>query len=183
MRAPAASALAYGLHMRDARRSAENLCSSVHGVASGVSDATREPGRCRQHEATQHAIRQVLLDLVESCARVASATRMPSRKGFLDFFGSQLLGNAMGWTAGVMAAGLVDTFFEARSMRNLWGLAAWGGRTLVSADDYRVIMNLASYSAGLIMLISTRHLVLRLVSEFRDLRGQRNGRARASDSP
>jgi hypothetical protein len=169
--------------MRDARRSAENLCSSVHGVASGVSDATREPSRCWRHEATQHAIRQVLLDLVESCARVASATRMPSRKGFLDFFGSQLLGNAVGWTAGVMAAGLVETFFEARSIRNLWGLAAWGGRTVVSADDYRVIMTLTSYTAGLIMLILMRHLVLRLATEFRDVRGERNGRERASDSP
>ena len=169
--------------MRDARRSAENLCSSVHGVASGVSDATPEPSRGWRHEATQHAIRQVLLDLVESCARVASATRMPSRKGFLDFFGSQLLGNAVGWTAGVMAASLVETFFEARSMRNLWGLAAWGRRTVVSADDYRVIMTLTSYTAGLIMLILMRHLVLRLATEFRDVRGERNGRERASDSP
>lgn len=165
------------------RRSPESLCSSVHGVASGVSDATREPSRCRRHDATQHAIRQVLLDLVESCARVASATRMPSRRRFLDFFGSQLLGNTVGWTAGVMAAGLVETFFEARSIRNLWGLAAWGGRTVVSADDYRLIMTLTSYTAGLIMLILMRHLVLRLATEFRDVRGERNGRERAADSP
>jgi hypothetical protein len=170
--------------MRDVhRRSAENLCSSVHGVASGVSDATREPSRCWRHDATQHAIRQILLDLVESGARVASATRMPSRKGFLDFFGSQILGNTVGWTAGVMAAGLVETFFEARSIRNLWGLAAWGGRSVVSADDYRVIMTLTSYTAGLIMLILMRHLVLRLATEFRDVRGERSGRERASDSP
>ena len=147
--------------MRDARRSGENLCSSVHG----------------------DAIRQVLLDLVESCARVAGATRMPSRKGFLDFFGSQLLGNAVGWTAGVMAAGFVETYFEAKSIRNLWGLAAWGRRTVVSADDYRVIMTLTSYTAGLIMLILMRHLVLRLATEFRALRLERDARDRASDPP
>ena len=158
------------------RRSAESLCSSVPTVAPAVSDATREPSRGWRHDATRRAIRQVLLDLAESCLRVASETRLPSRKGVLEFFRSQLLANAVGWTAGVMAAGLVETFFEVRSIRNLWGLAAWGGRTLVSADDYRVIMNLTSYTAGLIMLILTRHLVLRLVTEFRDVRGEGNGR-------
>jgi hypothetical protein len=175
-------ALACGLHMRDTGRSAENLCSSLHGVAPGVSNAARQPSRCWR-DATQHAIRQVVLDLVESFARVASATRMPSRKGFLDFFGSQLLGNAVGWTAGVMAAGFVETYFEAKSIRNLWGLAAWGDRTVVSANDYRVIMTLTSYTAGLVMLILMRHLVLRLATEFRDVRGERNERERASVSP
>lgn len=162
------------------RRSAENPCSSVR---PGVSDASWAPSRSWRHDATPRAIRQVLLDLVHSCARVAGETRLPSRKGVLEFFGSQLLGNAVGWTAGVMAAGLVETFFEARSIRNLWGLAAWKGRTLVSADDYRGIMTLTSYTAGLIMLILTRHLALRLVTEFRDVRVERNGRERASDSP
>ena len=86
------------------------------------------------------------------------------------------MANVVGWTAGVIAAGLVETFFEARSIRNLWGLAAWGGRTLVSADAYRAIMTATSYTAGLIMLISMRHLVLRLVTEFRDLRLERKNR-------
>ena len=165
------------------RRSAENPCSSARAVAAAGSDATREPSRGWRPDAARRVIRPVLLDLVESCVRVASATRLPSGKGVLEFFGNQLLANAVAWTAGVTAAGLVETFFEVRGIRNLWGLAAWGGRTLVSADDYRVIMNLTSYTAGLVVLISTRHLVLRLVSEFRDLRGERNGRERASDPP
>ena len=55
--------------------------------------------------------------------------------------------------------------------------------TVVSADDYRVIMTLTSYTAGLIMLILMRHLVLRLATEFRDVRGERNERERAPDSP
>ena len=165
------------------RQSAENLCSSACAVAPGVSDAARAPSRCWRHDATRGTIRQVLLDLVQSCARVASETRLPSRKGVLEFFGSQLLANAVAWTAGVMAAGLVETFFEARSIRNLWGLAAWGDRTVVSADHYRLIMTLTSYTAGLVMLTLMRHLVLRLVTEFRDVRVERNGRERASDSP
>jgi hypothetical protein len=44
-------------------------------------------------------------------------------------------------------------------------------------------MTLTSFTAGLIMLILMRHLVLRLATEFRDVRGERNGRGRASDSP
>src|SRR5262245_53597122 len=108
---------------------------------------------------------QVLPDLVESGARVVRKTHLPSPQGVLSFFGNQLLANAVGWTAGVMAVGLVETLFEARSIRNLWGLAAWGGRTLVSADDYRWIMTLTSYTTGLVMMILMRHLVLRLLTE------------------
>jgi hypothetical protein len=115
---------------------------------------------------------------------VVRKTRLPSPQHVLSFFGDQLLANAVAWTAGAMAAGLVGSFFEARSLRNLWGLAAWGGhRTLVSADAYRMIVTLTSYTAGLIMLISMRHLVLRLVTEFRALRLERNARDRSSDPP
>jgi hypothetical protein len=125
---------------------------------------------------------EVLPDLVESGARVVRKTRLPSPQGVLAFFGNQLLANALGWTAGVMAVGLVETFFEARTVRNLWGVAAWGGRTLVSADDYRMLVTLTSYTAGLLMMIAMRHLVLRLVTEFRDLRLERNGHGRAPDA-
>ena len=135
----------------------------------------------RRRSAARLAIGQLLSDLVASGARVLHKTRLPSPQGVLAFFGNQLVANAVAWTAGVMAAGLVETFFEARSIRNLWGLAAWGGRTLVSSDDYQMIAALTSYTAGLIMLIAMRHLVLRLVGEFRDLRLERNGRNRVSD--
>jgi hypothetical protein len=43
----------------------------------------------------------------------------------------------------------------------------------VSADDYELIMNVASYSAGLIMLIMARYLILRLIAEFHALRRER----------
>ena len=163
------------------RRSTENPCFRVHGGAPGVSGAIQVPSRSWRSAATGLAIGQVFSDLVASGARVLRKTRLPSPQGLLAFFGNQLLANAVAWTAGVMAAGLVETFVEARSIRNLWGLAAWGGRTLVSADDYRTIMTLTSYTAGLVMMILMRHLVLRLVTEFRGLRLERNGRDRASD--
>lgn len=166
------------------RRSTENPCLPVHGGTPGVSGAIRVPSPPWRRNATRLAIGQVLSDLVASCAGVVRRTRLPSPQGVLAFFGNQLLANAVAWTAGVMAAGLVETFFEARSIRNLWGLAPWGGgRTLVSADDYQMIVTLTSYTAGLIMLILMRHLVSRLVTEFRDLRLERNGRDRASDPP
>jgi hypothetical protein len=43
----------------------------------------------------------------------------------------------------------------------------------VSADDYELIVNVASYSAGLIMLILARYLILRLIAEFHGLRRER----------
>src|SRR5215470_16439398 len=126
------------------RRSTEDSCLRVHAAGPGVSRAIPVPSRLWRSDATPHATGRVLPDLVASCARLVRKTRLPSSQGVLAFFGNQLLANAVGWTAGVTAAGLVETFFEARSMRNLWGLAAWGGRTLVSADAYRVIMTVTS---------------------------------------
>src|SRR5262245_48195101 len=158
------------------RRSTEPPCFRVHAGSPSVPGAIRVPSRSWRSDATRLTIGQVLADLVASGARVVHKTRLPSPQGVLAFFGNQLLANAVAWTAGVMAAGLVQTLFEARSIRNLCGLAARGGRTLVSADDYRMIAALTSYAAGLIMLIVMRDLVLRLVGEFRDLRLERNGR-------
>jgi hypothetical protein len=43
-------------------------------------------------------------------------------------------------------------------------------------------MTLASYAAGLIMLIFMRHLIMRLVAEFRSLRIERARGDRASDA-
>ena len=164
------------------RRSIEGLYSRARGGATGVLGALRVPGRGWRGDTIRRASGQLLPDLVSSGARVVRKTRLPSREGVLAFFGKQLWANAVAWTAGVMAAGLVEAFFEQRSMRNLWGLAGWGGRTLVSADDYRVIMTLTSYTTGLLMLILMRHLVLRWVSEFRDLRLERSERETSDPS-
>jgi hypothetical protein len=163
------------------RRSIESLYSRARGGATGVLGALQVPSRGWRGDPIGRTTGQLLPDLVSSCARVVRKTRLPSREGVLAFFGNQLGANAVAWTAGVMAAGLVEVFFEQRSVRNLWGLAAWGGRTLVSADDYRVIMTLTSYTTGLVMLILMRHLVLRWVSEFRDLRLERSEPDQASD--
>lgn len=107
---------------------------------------------------------------------------MPTREGVAAFFAHQVLANAVAWTAGVTTVALVKHFFEVKGLRNLWGLTASSRRTLVSGDDYEMIMILASYSAGLIMLILMRHLVLRLITEFRSLRLERDQDHGVSDS-
>lgn len=89
--------------------------------------------------------------------------------------------HAAAWSAGLITAGLVQRFFEVRGLRNLWGVAAFSGRSVVSGHDYRLLVTLASYLAGLIMLILIRRLVLRWITEIRSLRKERgspNGAAR-----
>ena len=128
-----------------------------------------------QRDATQNTIRQAIADFFESWARVVRKTHVPTRESTMRYFGNQLVVNAAAWTAALLAARVVKTFFEVKGIRTHWGLAASRDRTLVSADDFQLIMSLASYTAGFIMLILVRHLLLRLISEFRSLRIERIG--------
>ncbi|KPJ75645.1 MAG: hypothetical protein AMS19_13775 [Gemmatimonas sp. SG8_23] len=155
------------------RRSAESLAFATRAGVRGVSTGRRAGISWWRCGPIQRAIRLAAADVFESCGRVARKTHVPTRKGILEFFGNQVLINAVAWTAGVIAAGLVKSFFEVKGFRNLWGLIAPRGRALVSADDYQMIMTLMSYSAGLLMLILVRHLILRLITEFRALRLER----------
>lgn len=131
------------------------------------------PVRSRPRDATRAALQQVLSDFLESCHRVARKTHWPTREGLLRFFGDQVVLNGVSWTAGLLAARFVKNFFEVRGFQNLWGLLAPQGRTLVSAEDYQLIVTVASYSAGLLMLIFVRHLVVRVLTEFTLLRFER----------
>jgi hypothetical protein len=101
-------------------------------------------------------------------------TRLPTWKSIGRYLGHQVLINSVAWTAGLLAVGLVRSFFEVRSFRNLWGLFAWGDRTLVSADDYQAMTNVTSYLAGLVILIFVRHFILRVSTELHDLRLERD---------
>jgi hypothetical protein len=125
----------------------------------------------QHHQPASTGLRRALADVFESFRRVARKTDWPGRAGFLQFLGDQLLLNGVSWTAGLLAVWLVRSLFEVRSFRNLWGLTA--DRTLVSEQDYQLLVNVASYTAGLVMLIAVRHLVLRVVSELYLLRLER----------
>lgn len=155
------------------RQATEFVPLPIRDRARGLSRALQAAYRWCRSDSTRHALGQGTCDLFESCGRVARRTHRPTRDGVLQFLGNQVLVNAVAWTAGVAAAGLVGSFFEAKGLRNLWGLTASGGRTVVSADDYQLIVTFASYSAGLVMLILMRHLILRVVAEFRSLRAER----------
>ena len=139
--------------------------------------SAHEPDR---RDARRAALQQALADLLESWSRVVRQFEIPTRDGLRSFARSQLLTNAVSWTAGILAAGLVRRFFEAKGVRNLWGLVPSGSRTVVSAGTYDLIVTAASYCAGLAMLIVVRQLVLRLLVEFQLLRLER---ARSGAAP
>lgn len=141
--------------------------------ARSVSAPSRGASGWRHGADPRRAAGGPITDLFEAGVRVVRKTRLPTRRGVLGFFGNQVLVNAVAWTAAVAAAGLVKHFFEVRGLRNLWGLTAWSSRTVVSADDYQTITGLLAYSAGLVMLILVRHLVLRLIAELHSLRIER----------
>jgi len=110
-------------------------------------------GTTRAHRG---ALRQATADAVEGAARVVRATRIPTRKTILDFLTHQVLVNSVAWTAGLIAAGVVTSLYEVRGLRNLWGVAASGSRTLVSGEDYHSIMTVTSFSAGLFRPLGAR---------------------------
>jgi hypothetical protein len=141
--------------------------------ASPVQEPPAAAGRLRA-DTSSGAVRQTLGDFWESWRRVARKTHMPTREGVMAFFGHQVLVNTVAWTGGVVAAGLVRRFFEIRGFWNLWGLASSAGRSPLSVDDYQALMTLASYLAGLVMMVLIRHLVLRVITEFRSLRFERD---------
>jgi len=127
-------------------------------------------GTTRAHRG---ALQQATADAVEGAARVVRATRIPTRKTILDFLTHQVLVNSVAWTAGLIAAGVVTSLYEVRGLRNLWGVAASGSRTLVSGEDYHSIMTVTSFSAGLMMMIFVRHFLLRWIDELRSVRLER----------
>lgn len=163
---------------RTARPSALERAGSV---AAALRHAFHRALRWWHSEPVRSARRQAVADFFESWARVVRKTRMPTRQGVLGFLGNQVMINTVAWTAGLLAAGFVANFFEVRGFENLWGLTASRDRTLVSADDYRAIMRLTSYGAGLVMLITVRHLILRVVTEFHALRSERAEAAATDD--
>ena len=142
-----------------------------------------ESWRGRPGKLARRAFRQTISDILESGARVVLKTEWPTREGVLKFLGNQVLVSTIAWSAGLVAVRLVKNFFEVRGFANLWGLAPHRGRSLVSAADYELIVNVASYSSGLLILILVRYLILRLVAEFHALQKERVDRNRATDPP
>jgi hypothetical protein len=113
----------------------------------------------------------MLSDLWTALRRVLDRSR-PQPQTLGAFVGDEILGNTVGWTAGLSSAWLVDFFFVRRGLRNLWGLAA-GDRVVVSGAQYEWIGAVASYLVGLLTLILVRHLVVGTLAELSALRAAR----------
>lgn len=119
------------------------------------------------------AVRTGWNDSCEATVRLARLMRLPTRQELLDFLGYQALVNTVAWCAGLVAVGLVTRFFEERGLRNLWGLIPSGHRALVGPDDYRMILSLVSFCAGLTIMVFVRHVLLRWIAEVRAIRMER----------
>jgi hypothetical protein len=155
-------------------------CNPLHSVPGVLGDLVQRVSatldaswRGRRGNRARQAFRQTIEDILESGVRVVRKSEWPTRDGVLKFLGNQVLINSVAWSAGLVTAGLVKNFFEVRGFANLWGLAPRNGRSLVSAADYELIVNVASYSSGLLILILVRYLILRLIAEFHALRRER----------
>ncbi len=157
--------------------------SVEHRSASSPLDAALDPFRriwvwARSDEA-RRASRVLASDVAEGGWRVLRSIRRPTREHLLEFFTHQVLVNVVGWMAGLVTAHLVTRFFEVRGFKNLWGLAGSDGRTLVSADDHRLIMTITGFTIGLLTMLFVRHFLMRWISETRTLRAERGGLARS----
>ncbi len=100
---------------------------------------------------------------------------LPSRTAVGGFVWGEILSGAAGWTAGLAGSWLVSQFFVARGIRNLWGLAARGDRTVVSHDTYAWLGTISEYVVGLIVLLVVQQLVDRAL--------RRAGMLRADPDP
>jgi hypothetical protein len=146
---------------------------------SDAVDAAREAIRrswdWARSDEVRSALRAFATDAIKGGWRVVRSIRRPTREGVIDFFTHQLLVNVVGWMAGFITAYVVTQLFEVRGARNLWGLAASGDRSLVGADDYRLIMTITGFTVGLLTMLFVRHFLMRWIAETRTLRAERRG--------
>jgi len=156
----------------------------VHGLVqllktwvAALADVTMAVGRwLRQHVFTDDNlawVRQSAVDLAVAIGRALSRVGVPSGPAVKAFFRNQVISTTAGWTAGLLSASLVNRWFVRRSVRNLWGLAARGDRTVVSGATFEWLATGTSFVVGLAVLIAVRHLVHGTLEELHDLQALR----------
>ena len=72
-----------------------------------------------------------------------------NKKTILKYLYDQLTGNFAGFIVGMSAAGLVSNFFETRSIRNLWGIAA--KKTIVNKNTFHALEWIISIVIGFVV--------------------------------
>lgn len=161
----------------DARKPLTPVDLDRKGVAKRLSavvqNAAGAVGRWTPNDFLRPTLRQSIEDACEGAVRLTRSFRLPTQREVSDFFGRQVLVNCVAWAAGMAAAGLVTWFFEVRGLGNLWGLLPTGGRTLVTAEDYQLILSLTSFCAGMSMMVFVRHILFRWIAEVRLVRRER----------
>jgi hypothetical protein len=115
-----------------------------------------------------------LRDLALAFRRVVDNTSRPTKQELHAFVRNELVANSVGWTAGLLGVGLVDSFMETRGLTNLWGLLSPRNKAIVSAETYAAVSWFASYATGLFILIVVRHFLLRTLQEYRAVRADKS---------
>jgi hypothetical protein len=72
-----------------------------------------------------------------------------NKKAALKYLYDQLTGNFLGFLVGFSATTLVSRFFEARSIKNLWGLTS--RKTVVDKDTFSMLEWMVSIVVGFIV--------------------------------
>ncbi|WMJ75186.1 hypothetical protein RCC89_18745 [Cytophagaceae bacterium ABcell3] len=81
---------------------------------------------------------------------------MEKEEGFFTYLFKEIAENFVGFLTGMGVAGLLSSFFETRSIKNLWGLAS--KKTIVSKTEYEFMETAISFIAGFIVLMLVRYL-------------------------
>ena len=88
-----------------------------------------------------------------------------NKKSVGRFLMTEVLGNFAGFLIGMSATGLVSRFFETRSIKNLWGLAA--KKTVVDKSTFTAFEWIISIVVGFIVFeIITKIVVERVREHF-----------------
>ena len=81
--------------------------------------------------------------------------KLPTRRKSIDYLFNQALGQFIGFYVAIYSTGIVSTFFETRSISNLWGFLA--RKTVVGAGTFSVLERLVAVLIGFIVfeIVST----------------------------
>lgn len=109
-------------------------------------------------------------DIGSAFGRVLTRNK-PTGEGLVSFVGDEIIGTALGWTAGLISSAIVEAYFVKKGIGNLWGLAAQ--RTALSGEAYGWTEWGISYAVGLATVIIVRTAILGTLREYRAIQRER----------
>lgn len=118
---------------------------------------------------TQHSPGPVR-DLFTAFGRVLTQNR-PTGEGLRSFVFDEIVGTAIGWSAGSLSTWLIQQYFVKKSIWNLGGLAA--DRVALSGEEYTWASWAISYGVGLGVVILVRTLIIGTLRELSAMRSER----------